>query len=69
MLLARSLFSGSAEEILLLRREKIFPPRSRKISSALEFPPRKDVCLLLEAHIYKVIPTTNENPPTKAGLV
>ena len=37
-------FFWSAEEILLLRREKIFPLRSRKISSALKFPPRKDVC-------------------------
>ena len=58
-------FYRSAEEILLLRREKIFPLRSRKKSSALKFSPRKDVCLLLEAHIYKVLPTTNGNPPTK----
>ena len=37
-------FFWSAEEILLLRREKTFPLRSRKISSALKFSPRKDVC-------------------------
>ena len=37
-------FFWSAEEILLLRREKIFPLRSRKNFSALKFSPRKDVC-------------------------
>ena len=63
-----TLFFWSAEKILLLRGEKIFPPRSCKISSVLKFSPRKDVCLLLEPPIYIVAPTTNENPPTK-GLV
>ena len=53
---------------MLLHREKIFPLRSSKISSALKFSPRKDVCLLLEAHIYKVLPTTNKNPPTKGSV-
>ena len=62
-------FYRSAEEILLLHREKIFPLRSSKNSSALKFSPRKDVLFNRSIHLYILwIERLNENPPTKAGL-
>ena len=55
-------FFWSAEEILLLRREKIFPLRSSKISSTLKFSRGKMFVGLSEHPIYVVAPTDRPAP-------